>query len=247
MCYHFGRKLKLKIKIKIMKKLIITLSLILLSKFVLGQENQFGIIIDKDGYVNLRKSPDISDNIIDKINANEIVFCFEKVNNWYYVYYESDKDSKSGYIHQSRIKLIKKIENILPQKITDSKVIFVKDSIKLILTKEKFNPINKKLKFRNVDSYKILEKVNNKDFFGTDGNVPQYEYGKITLLVKGKKIKLPCENLFEPNLYYTEVNINSKTKTIYIYAINSDGAGSYVVLWIVKDGIFKRKIVLIPF
>ena len=38
---------------------------------------QFGIINDKDGFVNVRNSPNISNNIIDTLHNGQVVFTFE--------------------------------------------------------------------------------------------------------------------------------------------------------------------------
>ena len=92
-----------------------------------------------------------------------------------------------------------------------------------------------------------LEKINGKEIWGTDGNIPKNQYGQITLTFGKEIIHLPIDNLFEPNLDNIKVNIDSKNKTIYISTMNSDGAGGYVVLWIIENGIFKQQITTIPF
>ena len=61
------------------------------------------------------------------------------------------------------------------------------------------------------------------------------------------KIKLPFEDLFEPNLNLTFVNIDKKNKTVYISVENSDGAGAYVALWIIENGKFSQQLIQRPF
>lgn len=213
---------------------------------------QFGIIADKDGFVNVRNSPNISNNIIDTLANGQIVFCLEEEGEWRPTdYHLNGQKFKSGYIHKSRLKLIDDFEKIPYNKLTDSVVAFKKDTIELIVTKTKFNPKNNKLQYHNGDASKNerswLEKINGKEIWGTDGNVPKNQYGQITLIIGKDKIYLPIDNLFEPNLDYTSINFDEKNNTIYISAINSDGAGGYAVLWEIENGIFKQLITTIPF
>jgi hypothetical protein len=213
---------------------------------------QFGVIADKDGFVNVRNSPTISDNIIDTLTNGQIVFCLEEEGEWCPTdYHLNGQKFKSGYIHKSRVKLIDDFDKISYDKLTNSVVTFKKDTIKLIVTKTKFNPKNNKLQYHKGDVSKNeiswLEKINGKEIWGTDGNVPKNQYGQITLTLGKAEIHLPIDNLFEPNLDYTTVNIDEKNKTIYISAMNSDGAGGYAVLWIIGNGAFKQRIITIPF
>lgn len=212
---------------------------------------QFGIIVDKDGFVNVRNSPNISNNIIDTLTSGQIVFCLEAEGEWRPIDYDLSRQNKSGYIHNSRVKFIDNFDKISHDKLTDSVVTFKKDTIKLIVTKTKFNPKDNKLQYHEENTSKNevrwLEKINGKEIWGTDGNIPNNQYGQITLTLGKNKIHLPVDNLFEPNLDYTTVNIDEKNKTIYISAMNSDGAGGYAVLWIIENGKFKQRITTIPF
>ena len=101
---------------------------------------QFGIISDKDGFVKVRNSPNISNNIIDTLTNGQIVFCLEAEGEWRPTDYDLSRQNKSGYIHNSRVKFIDEFDKISYDKLTDSTITFKKDSIKLIITKTKFNP-----------------------------------------------------------------------------------------------------------
>ena len=213
---------------------------------------QFGIITDKDGFVNVRKSPTISNNIIDTLTNGQIVFCLEEEGEWRPTdYHLNGQKFKSGYIHKSRVKLIDDFDKILYSKLTDSVVIFKKDTIKLIATKTKFNPGKNKLQYHKGDASKNemswLEKINGKEIWGTDGEAPKNQYGQILLPLGKNKIYLPIETLFEPNLDYTTVNIEENNRSIYISAMNSDGAGGYAVLWIIENGKFKQQLIDVGF
>jgi hypothetical protein len=212
---------------------------------------QFGVIDDKDGFVKVRSSPNTSNNVIDTLKNGQIVFCFQAEGEWSPTDYDLSRQNKSGYIHNSRLRLIDEFEKISYDNLTDSFISFKKDSIKLIITKTKFNPKNHDLEYHKGDASKNeirwLEKINGKEIWGTDGNVPQNQYGQITLTVGKEKINLPVDNLFEPNLDFTTVNIDSSNRTIYISSVNGDGAGGYAVLWIIENGTFDQRITTIPF
>ena len=51
------------------------------------------------------------------------------------------------------------------------------------------------------------------------------------------------QNLYEPNFEYTRVNYDVKNRTLYIQSLNSDGAGGYAVIWIIENGVFKKKVI----
>jgi hypothetical protein len=212
---------------------------------------QFGIVSDKDGFVYVRNSPNISKNIIDTLTNGQIVFCLEAEGEWRPTDYDFSRQRKSGYVHSSRMKFIHDFDQIPFDKLTDSSITYKMDSAELIVSKTKFNPKKNKLQYhkgddsRNEMSY--LEKINGKEIWGTDGNVPKIQYKQITLNLGKGSINLPIDNLFEPNLDYTRVNIDAKNKTIYISASNSDGAGGYEVLWIIVNGKFKQRILTVGF
>ena len=212
---------------------------------------QFGIIADKDGFVNVRSSPNISNNIIDTLTNGQIVFCMEAEGEWRPTDYDFSGKKKSGYLHNSKVRFIDDFDKIPIDSNSDSIIRFKKDSIMLIVTKMKFNPKNYKLKYHKGDDSKneisYLEKINGKEIWGTDGDIPKNQYGQVTLILGNVRINLPIDNLFNPNIDYTKVNVDKKNRIIYISAMNSDGAGGYEVLWIIKKDKFKERIVTLGF
>ena len=224
---------------------------ILISTFCQTIFGQFGIVADKNGFANVRNSPDISDNIIDTLTNGQIVFCFEGEGEWLSIDYDFDRQYQSGYIHHSRVKFIHHFEQLFYQSLNDTLVTFNKDSISLVITKRKFDPKINTLEYHygdgSEDETSWLEKINGKEIWGTDGTVPTTEYGQITLTIGNEEIHLPKDNLFEPNLELTTVHVDKKTKTLSIIAMNSDGVGGYAVLWIIENGKFKQQIITIPF
>lgn len=74
---------------------------------------------------------------------------------------------------------------------------------------------------------------------------PKKEYKSIKIEINKIKIELPkvaLRNLFEPNLYNSKANYNEKEDILYIHSSNSDGAGSYEVIWIIEKIKYKSRI-----
>lgn len=212
---------------------------------------QFALIEDKEGFVNVRRSGEYGDNIIDTLRNGDIVFSFELQNDWYPIDYKEKGENRTGFVHKTRLKFISDFAKIPHNSFSDNIVIFMNDSIKLTLTKTEFVPKNNKLDFVKANSSMkeatILEKVNGKEVWGTYGAIPKTQYGQVLLELPNKKIILPSENLFAPNLKYTSLNYDAKTNTIYVSADNSDGAGAYAVLWVIENRKYKQRILTIPF
>ena len=70
---------------------------------------------------------------------------------------------------------------------------------------------------------------------------PPAEYKSIVILTGSRKIVLPhtaFDNLFEPDIYNTEVHYDPLHDTFYIRSQNGDGAGAYDVIWRVVKGMY---------
>jgi len=80
--------------------------------------------------------------------------------------------------------------------------------------------------------------------------MPTTQFEKITIKVGHLIVSLPkdaMEGLYEPSIYSAEVNYDKQTDTFYIQTMNSDGAGSYLVIWKVEKGIYKDRLVAYGF
>ena len=75
------------------------------------------IINDPDGYVNIRKEPNVKSEIVAKIKLNELFFyTLMPKTDWYPVYYDDDGPC-IGYIHKSRIKTFEDFPKWLQEKV----------------------------------------------------------------------------------------------------------------------------------
>ncbi|WP_336963239.1 SH3 domain-containing protein [Chryseobacterium contaminans] len=59
------------------------------------------IIIDPDGYTNLRKDKNTSSEVLQKVISGEHIEVLDNTGDWFFV---KTKEGKEGYIHKSRIK-----------------------------------------------------------------------------------------------------------------------------------------------
>ena len=215
-----------------------------------GQEFEFAVINDKDGFVNIRSSKNIKvSNIVDKLENGFIVTHFGAEGNWIDVEYEKNGKTQSGYVYKDRVINILNFTEIKKSKIIENEIIFSNRKIEVKITKKTFDKTKHSFKYYK-DNPNQLHLIDEKEIFGTDGNLPKIEYNTIEIKIDSLKFILPkkaIENLYEPNLEYTTVNFDEKTETLYIRTLNGDGAGGYAVIWIIEKGKFKNRITTIPF
>ncbi len=230
-------------------KILLTICWALISNIVLGQ---FAIIYDKDGSCNIRSSAEKGNNIIDTLENGHLVYWLETKGNWENIDYTKNKNECNGYVYKSKLKNIsdyKAIPILLKEK---TKVTLGKDSIRIVVTQQKFNKEKYKLSFSK-ENKDQLEYVNGEKYWGTDGEIPKSEYKSIEIYIGTKKVVLPKKaiaNLFdftEMNLDKTQVNYDEKNDIFYIQSMNSDGAGAYEVIWKIEKGIYKDRFVAYGF
>ncbi|CAD0007434.1 SH3 domain-containing protein [Flavobacterium chungangense] len=204
---------------------------------------QYAIIKDNDGYVNVRNEAKKGNNISDKLENGFVVYGFQPDNNWVGIDYSKNNKDRSGYVYKDRIKYLSEFTKIPLIKETPSKVIFQKDSLNIILESKKFDPKTAQLAYLKNDK-SILEKINGKKIWGADGNIPRTTYKLITVTIGNKTIDFPkhvFDDLFEPSFSDTEINYDKKEDILYISSMNGDGAGGYVILWIIEKGKYKER------
>lgn len=214
-----------------------------------GQEFQFAIVKDKDGFVNVRSSKEIKNNISDKLENGVIVTHFGQEGNWILIDYQKNGKDLNGYVYKDRLKAITDYTEIQKKKILQNGIKLLNTNIEIEITEKQFIKANHTLKY-NKSYPTILDKIDGKAIFGTDGTLPNKEYNSISITIDSQKITLPkeaLENLFEPNFEFTIANYDEITETLFLQAINGDGAGGYAVLWLIAKGKYIKRITTIPF
>ena len=227
-------------------KTLILISLTLLSNLTFGQ---FAIISDKDGYSNIRSKAEAGNNINDTLNNGHFVFCLETKGNWTNIDYSKKNQDLNGYLFHDRLQLISAYENIPPLIKETNSSTYGKDSIKIIVTKQKFDKTKYRLTYVK-GSQSQIQYINGKQYWGEDGGLPKTEYRSISIIIGSRKIDLPrtaVEDLFEPSLHHTQASYDRRKDILYIQSMNSDGAGSYYVIWRIEKGSYKDRYIAYGF
>ncbi len=201
----------------------------------------YAIIKDADGYANIRDEANNNARIVTRIANGKFVAVNEEESdiNWIKIYAE---DSSSGYIHKSRIKLIAKLPSLKTKRVHKNRCTLSNDTVSVTVISTAFNP-----KFHNFEYYKDgkgrinkadIVKIDGHNVWGEDGGIPKTEFSSISMFMGGVHISLPkssFKDLYQPVFDNLHVYIG-EANTFYIKMDNSDGAGSYTVIWTIKDG-----------
>ena len=232
-----------------MRKLVVPF--LLFCQFVVAQAIEggaFAVINDKDGYVNVRKEKSVHSKVLKKLDNNTLIFVFEydkaQEGNWIYA-------DNEGYIYNDRVKWIHNFPQIAKAIAKGNTIVFEGKEIQVVLSTEKFDKSKHSFKYHK-EYRDVIEKIDGKPFWGTDGNMPKREYKSIEVKIRGKQVSIPqsaYSDLYQPNLY-TDLNFvyyDKDSDILYIVANNGDGAGAYMVCWQIEKGVYKGRKIGIPF
>ena len=211
--------------------------------------SQFAFIADKDGQANIRTTAAIADNIEDSLQNGHLVYCMESDGNWVNIDYVKNGASLNGYIYRNRLIMVEQYEKISQLTSQPHQIGFGKDSLSITIRSQPFQRAKNKL-FYSIEYPGIVELINGKLPFGTDGNMPTTTYQSIEVQSGARIAIVPASefaDLFEPNLNKTKVNYNRRQDILYIHAMNSDGAGGYLVIWRFVKGEYKDRFVAYGF
>ena len=208
---------------------------------------QFALVSDKDGYVNVHKEAANAHNIQDTLRNGHLVYCLETKGSWTSIWYytKKKKDELDGYIYSDRLKQVNDYVNIPEISNQPNLYILGNDSIKVTISEKKFDKSKYRFTYYR-DANHVIQFINDKQYWGSDGELPKTEYSSIIIQIGARKIFLPSsalENLFQPTIYSTIVHIDFSNDIIYIQASNSDGAGAYDVIWRIEKGIYKDRLI----
>ena len=232
-----------------MRKLVVPF--LLFCQFVVAQAIEggaFAVINDKDGYVNVRKEKSVHSKVLKKLDNNTLIFVLEydkaQEGNWIYA-------DNEGYIYNDRVKWIHNFPQIAKGIAKGNTIVFEGKEIQVVLSTEKFDKSKHSFKYHK-EYRDVIEKIDGKLFWGTDGNMPKREYKSIEVKIRGKQVPIPksvYNDLYESSLYieFNSVHYDKDNDILYIVANNGDGAGSYMVCWQIEKGVYKGRKVGIPF
>ena len=232
-----------------MRKLVVPF--LLFCQFVVAQVIEggaFAVINDKDGYVNVRKEKSVHSKVLKKLDNNTLIFVLEYDKAYYGNWIYADNE---GYIYNDRVKWIHNFPQIAKGIAKGNTIVFEGKEIQVVLSTEKFDKSKHSFKYHK-EYRDVIEKIDGKLFWGTDGNMPKREYKSIEVKIRGKQVFIPqsaYSDLYQPNLY-TDLNFvyyDKDSDILYIVANNGDGAGAYMVCWQIEKGVYKGRKIGIPF
>ncbi|OQP45263.1 hypothetical protein A4H97_32615 [Niastella yeongjuensis] len=221
------------------KSLPLTLLLLIAALLSLSSSAQLGIIKDPDGFCNVRAEASNQSKIEDTLTNGRFVLALEQEvkNNWLLVDYHKGKDLHSGYIHKSRIVFLKDLTAFNEITATDTLAKWQLNEMQITIKSGPFSKANRK--------------IDGKMAWGNDGRVPRTEYKSIQFKSGTQTLNFPrsgFNDLFEISpVKHTAVTLDKTTGKVYIEAENSDGAGSYLVVWVINSGKIEWREEFIPF
>ncbi|WP_212512125.1 SH3 domain-containing protein [Acinetobacter seifertii] len=225
------------------------LKFVVFTSFMIGSTEasyaDFVFIQDKDGYVNVRENSSLSSKVTTKLNNNEIVSCVmdEGTNNFCLV---NASNGVTGFVYKNRINNFSGYTSIKISQYSREKVVYSDKNI-IVEVYAKKAILDPKLYKTFKGEYKYF---NNKQFFGTDGTLPNNDFlqlDKIIIKDKDKKIEIDkndIEQYFFPKngidgdkneladfkIYYLNNNI------YILNTFNNGGAAAYNIVLNVKNG-----------
>ncbi len=210
---------------------------------------QFAIVTDKDGSTNVRLDANASSKINSVLQNGHLIYCLERKGNWTNIDYTIKGKELNGYVYKDRYQLIDQFSAIPITTKSKASVVLKKDSIQVTIIQGSFNKNKHSFKYYK-EAPGQIELIDNKKYWGTDGEMPATQYETIEVAIGTKKIVLPRQAttaLYEPNIFSATVYYDQQTNSIYISTMNSDGAGAYEVVWKIENGIYKDRLIAYGF
>lgn len=225
------------------------LKFIVFTAFMIGSiealHADFGLIQDKDGYVNVRENSSLSSKVTSKLNNNEIVSCVmdEETNNFCLV---NASNGAIGFVYKNRINNFSGYTSIKLSQYSREKVIYSdKNIIVEVYAKKAISDPKLYKTFKGKYKY-----FNNKKFFGTDGSLPDNNFlqlDKIIVKEKDNRIEIsrteleqyffPKDGIDEGKNELADFKIYYLNNNIFILnTFNNGGAAAYNIVLNIKNG-----------
>lgn len=224
-----------------MRRLLILILYVLSSNMAVGQI--LSIIEDPDGYTNVRAGKGTQFKVVGKIIDGQIFYHDGLLeDSWYPVYVRNEDEYLEGFVHKSRIRELKSLPVVGVKKAIPGGRQITGDGIDFKLTLKSFDKDEHQC---TLEEDKWVVRIDGVDPLGVDGAYPNKEIDEFTLKIDGQLIAVPSNHYsdaYELNLSSLKVH-RSSSGHMFISTSNSDGAGYYDLVWIVKDGKFLNRFV----
>jgi hypothetical protein len=221
-----------------MKNLFALLVLTTASRICLAQT--YAIINDKDGYVNMRDDASTKAGVVGRIHNGEFVCIDEEQSKANWIMVDANNNS-SGYIYKSKALLIASLPALKNKRLFKHGCTVYDDKISVTIKSSAFD--SKRHKLILDKNKQFVNKIDGHTVWGQDGEIPKKEITSISVAFGTTKLSIPkiaFKDLYEPNVDLLRVYMGKKG-IIYIKMDNSDAAGSYTVIWTIKDGVYIKR------
>ncbi len=224
-----------------MRTIIITIILFLFATTLFAQ---MGVIVDSDGFTNVRAEPNIDSEIIYKVSEGEVFwYMYEYVelslkDEWVKIEIQKDKysthgqgynysDSIVGYVHSSRFSPLYDLSP--PPKEYD---------FDISLSVGGF--ISEGREVDSISPFHFL--IDGKWIWGADGGQPKTQLNEFQVRLEGKETEVDRKYYSDLFNVFEGYSIYKHKEYYFVYNQYSDGAGAYEVAWVftVKDGLIQR-------
>ena len=155
----------------------------------------FGLIQDKDGYVNVRELADLSSKVISKQKNGEIVSCVDDiVHNFCFI---NSSSGVRGYVYNNRINRFDSYNKIKLKKY-DVKTVLYRNSLYTVEISSKDADLNSKNYSKSLKGSELYSLYKGKAFYGTDGDLPTANFlqlKRIVVKIQEQKIIINSDQL----------------------------------------------------
>ncbi|WP_297333305.1 hypothetical protein [Flavobacterium sp.] len=228
-----------------MKRILSIVFLVLSAQVLWAQDiMEFVVIKDPtDTIVNIRESYTAQSSIISTVPNGTLLFCFGSRGNWASVEAMTGNEIKGGYIYKNFATPIYAFTELKPTDTKENQLVLQGQGIEIIISTGPFDEKQHTYKYDETGKYIIA--IDDKWVWGTDGGMPTTEYKSVTVSFNGDTVTLPKEalhNLYQPNFTHTRAYYDEAADALYITTLNSDGAGGYCLVFVIKDKKYKERV-----
>ncbi len=231
-------------------------------------KGQLYVINDPDGYTNVREGKGTNTKIVGRLFADDVFLCSpgDKGDQWSSIYYNPEAEGMGaaekayylrqigwskgalyihGYVYTNRMVQVDALPHIGAgdgaRVRKENELVVRNDSVRVVLTMAPF--LAKGHVITKDESGNVL-KIDGREPNGTDGGLPRTKLTGLVLTLNGQAVAIPASvysDIYEPGLKSFNVYFDKKGR-IYLYMPdNSDGAGAYYVVWVVKEGKYLKR------
>lgn len=205
----------------------------------------FGLIRDRDGFVNVRQSPSLNAQVIARLSNQSVVSCVLEERNAKFCLVSSPELKEGGYIYRDRVDFLKDYTAVPLFTSSLLAAVYKNNSMHISIEAQ---PADTDIAHYNKSASHHYTKYKGKVFFGTDGELPDQNFiqlTKINIHMGVSTITLKqsdVEHLFLPREEQGRNELSSfkilhKGKDLYLFnSFNQGGAASYHLMIYIHDG-----------